>query len=108
MPQGRDWEDGYDVGFAAGVKAAHRADPFSPSASVAKIVGISAPQRPRGGRKGKQGKRRQSPKQKLLSTMADKAWKSYKRNYPKGKKTYITIRAQVSRSQLYKRKAKRL
>lgn len=52
--------------------------------------------------------KRQSPKQKLLSTMADKAWKRYKRQYPKGKKTYITIRAQVSRSQEYKRKAKRL
>ena len=53
-------------------------------------------------------KRSQSPKQKLLSSMADKAWKSYKRKTPKGKKTYIAIRAQVSRSQAYKKKARRL
>jgi len=53
-------------------------------------------------------KRRQSPKQKLLSSMADKAWRSYKRNTPKGKKTYIAVRAQVSRSQAYKAKARRL
>lgn len=53
-------------------------------------------------------KRRQSAKQKLLTQLADKKWKSYKRKYPKGKKTYVTIRAEVSRSQLYKKKAKRL
>ena len=58
--------------------------------------------------KGTKKARRQSAKQKLLTQLADKKWKSYKRKYPKGKKTYITIRAQVSRSQIYKKKAKRL
>jgi hypothetical protein len=53
-------------------------------------------------------KRRQSPKQKLLTEMTQKKWKSYKRNTPKGKKTYVQIRAQVSRSQAYKKKAKKL
>jgi hypothetical protein len=56
----------------------------------------------------KRKRTRQSPKQKLLQEMADKAWKKYKRTTPKGKKTYIQIRAQVSRSQAYKKKAKRL
>ena len=51
-------------------------------------------------------KRRQSPKQKLLSQLTDKKWKQYRKG--SGMKTYIEIRAQVSRSQDYKRKAKRL
>lgn len=53
-------------------------------------------------------RKKQSPKQKLLTEMSQKKWKSYKRNSPKGKKTYVQIRAQVSRSQAYKKKAKRL
>jgi hypothetical protein len=48
-------------------------------------------------------KRRKSPKQKLLEDMTNKKWKTYK-----GKKTWIQIRAQVSRSQAYKKKARRL
>ena len=48
-------------------------------------------------------KRPQSKKQKLLKTMTDKKWRSYK-----GKKTWVQIRAQVSRSQVYKKKARRL
>lgn len=51
-------------------------------------------------------KRKQSPKQKLLTQMTDKKWKQYKKG--NGKKTYIQIRAMVSRSQEYKRKAKKL
>ena len=58
--------------------------------------------------KSRKKRRRQSGKQKLLTDMASKAWKSYKRKHPKGKRTYIDIRAQVSRSQAYKKKAKRL
>jgi hypothetical protein len=51
-------------------------------------------------------KRKQSPKQKLLKLMTDKKWKVYKKG--SGKKTYIQIRGEVSRSQAYKKKAKRL
>lgn len=51
-------------------------------------------------------KRRQSPKQKLLKTMTDAKWKKYKRG--SGKKTWVQIRAEVSRSQIYKKKARRL
>jgi len=53
--------------------------------------------------KRKPRKRPASKKQKLLKTMTDKKWKTYK-----GKKTWIQIRAQVSRSQAYKKKARRL
>lgn len=58
--------------------------------------------------KPKKPKRKKSAKQKLLQEMTDRKWKSYKRKYPKGKKTWIKIRAEVSRSQVYKKKAKRL
>jgi len=51
-------------------------------------------------------KRRQSAKQKLLKTMTDAKWKKYKRG--SGKKTWVQIRAEVSRSQLYKKKARRM
>ena len=53
--------------------------------------------------KRKPRKRPTSKKQKLLKTMTDKKWKTYK-----GKKTWIQIRAQVSRSQANKKKARRL
>ena len=49
---------------------------------------------------------KQSPKQKLLTKMSQAKWNKYKKG--KGKKTYVQIRAEVSRSQLFKRKAKRL
>jgi hypothetical protein len=50
--------------------------------------------------------RKQTPKQKLLTKMTAIKWNKYKKG--SGKKTYVDIRAEVSRSQLYKRKAKRL
>ena len=52
------------------------------------------------------GKRKQSPKQKLLTQMTKKKWDKYKKG--SGKKTYLEIRAQVSRSQEFKKKSKRL
>ena len=48
----------------------------------------------------------QSPKQKLLTQMTKNKWDKYKKG--KGKKTYVQIRADVSRSQAFKKKAKRL
>jgi len=51
-------------------------------------------------------KHKQTPKQKLLTKMTKAKWNKYKKG--KGKKTYVEIRAEVSRSQLYKRKSKRL
>ena len=49
-------------------------------------------------------KRKQSGKQKILTQMAKKAWDKYKKG--NGKKSYIDIRAQVSRSQAYKKATK--
>lgn len=56
----------------------------------------------------KASKRRvkQSPKQKLLTQMTKKKWDKYKKG--RGRKTYVQIRAEVSRSQAFKKKAKRL
>lgn len=51
-------------------------------------------------------KKKLSPRQKLLTQMTKTKWAKYKRG--SGKKTYVDIRAQVSRSAEYKRKAKRL
>lgn len=53
-------------------------------------------------------KRKRSKKQQLLDSMAKKAWDKYKRKTPNGKKTYIDIRTRVSKSQDYKKKAKKL
>lgn len=49
---------------------------------------------------------KQSPKQKLLTQMTKKKWDKYKKG--RGKKTYVEIRGEVSRSQAFKKKAKRL
>lgn len=54
----------------------------------------------------KKRKRKQSSKQKLLTQMTKSKWNKYKKT--SGKKTYVQIRAMVSRSQEYKRKAKKL
>lgn len=56
----------------------------------------------------KRRKRKRSPKQKLLDDMANKKYQAYKKKSPKGKKTYIDIRSQVSRSREYKRRANKL
>lgn len=49
---------------------------------------------------------KQSAKQKLLTQMTKKKWDRYKKG--RGKKTYVEIRGEVSRSQAYKKAAKRL
>ena len=43
---------------------------------------------------------KQSPKQKLLTEMTKKKWDKYKKG--RGKKTYVEIRAEVSRSKAFK------
>ena len=53
-------------------------------------------------------KRKATGKTKILNEMAKKKWEAYKKNTPKGKRTYIDIRSQVSRSQEYKKKVKKL
>jgi len=53
----------------------------------------------------KKRKRPQTGKAKLLTTMTKKKWDKYKKG--SGKKTYVEIRAQVSKSQDYKKACKR-
>ena len=53
-------------------------------------------------------KRKPTGKTKILNEMAKKKWEAYKKNTPNGKRTYIDIRSQVSRSQEYKKKVKKL
>lgn len=53
-------------------------------------------------------KRKATGKTKILNEMASKKWKAYKKKSPNGKRTYIDIRAQVSRSMEYKKKVKKL
>ena len=103
-----DWERGYGAGFMAGL-AAQRAnlERDDPSLMMDFMRGKSI-EDPLFPRAAKKKPRKQGPKQKLLTEMTQKKWKSYKRNTPKGKKTYVQIRAQVSRSQAYKKKAKKL
>ena len=90
----------FERGFQAGWRA-YQAHVDERPVYMGHMKGGDEPKKPR-------KKARQSGKQKLLTDMASKAWKSYKRKHPKGKRTYIDIRAQVSRSQAYKKKAKRL
>ena len=49
---------------------------------------------------------KQSAKQLLLTRMTRNKWKKYKKG--SGKKTYVQIRAEVSRSQAFKKAARRL
>ena len=91
-----DYDKGYKDGLRAGFDIA-MSDTREPMSIRQRSTGLlDKPKR----------KRRQSPKQKLLKQMTDKKWKVYKRG--SGKKTYIQIRGEVSRSQLYKKKAKKL
>jgi len=53
----------------------------------------------------KKRKRPQKGKAKLLTTMTKKKWDKYKKG--SGKKTYVEIRAQVSKTQDYKKACKR-
>jgi len=93
-----DWQEGYDAGFASGYQAGL-------ATAIEKNPATSMDRRPRRMSERKP-KRKQSGKAKLLTTMTAPVWKKYRRG--NGKKTYVQIRAQVSRSQAYKRKAKKL
>jgi len=85
------YQEGYADGYAAGLREAARST--IPSVQYSKMV-------------QKKTKRKQSGKAKLLTSMTAPVWKKYKKG--SGKKTYVQVRAQVSRSQAYKRKANKL
>ena len=94
----RDYREGYDEGYKDGFQAGW--------------LGASAPQ-PRypsgpgpsaGGKRGNPHTKKRRKTKSLLSEMAGKKWKTYKRKHPHGRKTYIQIRAEVSRSRAYKKR----
>jgi len=88
-----DWQEGYEAGYESGYEAGLRRRPTaSPIFDRAHSRPVQKP------------KRKQSGKQMILTQMAKKAWDKYKKG--NGKKSYIDIRAQVSRSQAYKKKTK--
>jgi hypothetical protein len=98
-----DWERGYGSGFIAGVDAAKAQMKGSQKGMTDFMYGVSV-EDPLF--KRKRPKRKQSGKAKILTAMTAPVWKKYKKG--SGKKTYVQIRAQVSRSQAYKRKVKNL
>lgn len=88
---------GYDEGFEAGYAKA-KAERMPKKG----IVGL----RPEDFGQKRKRKIKQSPKQKLLTKMTKKKWDKYKKG--RGKKTYVEIRGEVSRSQAFKKASKRL
>ena len=99
-----EWSHAYHLGYRAGFDAGRRMGDIS-GAGIADIVAASTRETSRAMGKPK---RRQTATQKLLETMSQKKWATYKRTTKKGKKTYFDIRAEVSRSQAYKKAKKRL
>lgn len=92
----------YAEGFAAGYQAALDREYISEQQSSMRKPSLRERQVFTTGRP--KTKRKQSGKQKILTKMAKKAWDKYKKG--SGKKSYIDIRAQVSRSQAYKKATK--
>lgn len=89
--------ESYSQGFADGVAFAREQMGVTSSSIAMNALKTTAKARL---------KRKQSPKQRLLTEMTAKKWNQYKKG--SGKKTYVEIRAMVSRSAEYKRKAKNL
>jgi len=109
-----DYEDGFRDGFRA---AYFEAMDFAtrlkrPNTAISEIpqgvMELYRENRPskKSRKKPSVRKRKQSPKQKLLTEMTAKKWRTYSKG--KGRKTYVQIRAEVSRSQAFKRRAKKL
>ena len=94
-----EYDSGYNAGFRAGLTFAGT---FEPQIDIEAISNIANKKL----KSKKMGRPKLSPRQKLLTQMTKTKWAKYKRG--SGKKTYVDIRAQVSRSAEYKRKAKRL
>lgn len=91
------YREGFSDGFRAGLEQAANPTPSRVMPGVRSMQKLD-----------KQTKRKvkQSPKQKLLTQMTKKKWDKYKKG--RGKKTYVEIRAEVSRSLAFKKKARGL
>ena len=101
MPRySKDWMDGFSAGYREAQEAYK--DTRASMSDSAFLRGERFDQ----GWQPKKPKRKQSGKAKILTAMTAPVWKKYKKG--SGKKTYVQIRAQVSRSQAYKRKVRNL
>lgn len=108
-----DYHLGYEMGFDTGVrwimnKMGQSDDDLRMlmrSEGLGKFRKLAATQMT-GLKKKAKRKVRQTPKQKLLTQMTKKKWDKYKKG--RGKKTYVEIRAEVSRSLAFKKKARGL
>lgn len=92
-----DWEKGFSAGWKAAIQ--NMGGVYEGDDATTEMIGrlFHAPP-PK-----KKKKRRQSKKQRILKEMTNKKWKGYG-----GKKTWVQLRAQVSRSQAYKKKVRGL
>jgi len=94
------YKEGFAAGYAAGFTDGHQhgiGRPYTdPPTDQLRMQAARSQRMPK--------KRKQSGKQKILTQMAKKAWDKYKKG--NGKKSYIDIRAQVSRSQAYKKRTR--
>ena len=101
--------DDYRMGFQDGYETAYaRMEGVAVSSSRIRGMGIEPSdigERAKRARASRKSPKRSS-KAKLLDKMTKPVWDRYKKG--RGKKTYVQIRAQVSRSQKYKRAVKRL
>ena len=98
-----DWQEGYDAGYDTGYfegmkRGREQRMNRATSRSASRVMNNPFVVKPK-------QKRPQKGKAKLLTTMTKKKWDKYKRG--NGKKTYVEIRAQVSKTQDYKRACKR-
>ena len=94
-----DWQEGYDsgydTGYFEGMKRGREQRMNMRTSSGASVRSrVEKPKR----------KMPQKGKAKVLTTMTKPIWAKYKKG--SGKKTYVEVRAQVSRSQAYKKKTK--
>tara|TARA_R100001086_G_scaffold249973_1_gene192200 strand:- start:3266 stop:3583 length:318 start_codon:yes stop_codon:yes gene_type:complete len=99
----------YELGYRDGYRDAVQNNPYSPEDGpwfMGDRLSSGALAMPEGLTKKQKRRRKQSPKQKLLTKMTKKKWDRYKKG--RGKKTYVEIRGEVSRSQAFKKAAKRL
>ena len=98
----------YRMGFRDGYETAYaRMEGVAVSTSRIRTMGLEPSDIGERAKRAKAKRKvKQSPKQKLLTKMTKVKWNKYKKG--SGKKTYVEIRGEVSRSQKYKKACKRL
>jgi len=98
-----DYREGFRDGFKMGMMQAFDEEKMRIGTSI-NSLGAEALRSKSASKKSTP--RKQSKKQKLLTAMTRKKWVTYSKG--SGRKTYVEIRSQVSRSKAYKSKAKKL